>query len=102
MLVVHVHVKVKQDFVEEFKSATLENAKNSVQEKGIARFDVLQSKEEPTQFILNEVYLEEAAPAAHKETGHYKKWRAEVEDMMEIPRTSRKFTNIFPKDENKW
>jgi len=102
MLIVHVHVKVKKEYIEEFKSATLENARNSVQEKEIARFDILQSEEEPTEFILNEVYLDKTAPAAHKETDHYKKWRAEVEKMMEKPRSSRKFTNIFPEDDDKW
>jgi len=102
MLIVHVRVKVKKEFIEEFKSTTLENAKNSVQEKGIARFDILQSEEEPAEFILNEVYMDKNAPAAHKETGHYKKWRAAVEKMMEEPRSSRKFTNIFPEDEGRW
>ena len=68
MLIVLVHVHVKPDYVEAFREASLENARNSIQEAGIARFDVLQDNEDPTRFILNEVYRDNAAPAAHKET----------------------------------
>ena len=71
MLIVLVHVHVKSDCVKAFREASLENARNSIQEAGIARFDVLQDNEDPTRFILNEVYRDNAAPAAHKETAHY-------------------------------
>ena len=66
MLIVLVHVHVKPNCVEAFREASLENARNSIQEAGIARFDVLQDNEEPTRFILNEVYRDNAAPAAHE------------------------------------
>jgi quinol monooxygenase YgiN len=96
MFIVHVFVHVKPEFVEAFKAATLENARNSVQEPGIARFDVVQQLDDPNRFVLVEVYRTEDDPAAHKETGHYKTWRATVADMMAEPRSSVKYRNIFP------
>lgn len=98
MLIVHVHVHVKPEDREEFIRATLENARNSIQEPGILRFDVLQNNEDPNQFVLVEVYRDEDAPARHKETLHYQIWRDKVAGMMAEPRTSVKFTNIFPDD----
>jgi quinol monooxygenase YgiN len=100
MQIVHVHVRVKTEFVEAFKQATLENASNSIQEPGIARFDVIQQAEDPTRFILVEVYKTAAAPAAHKETPHYFRWRNTVMKMMAEPRQGIKYVNIFPNDEN--
>jgi len=102
MLVVHVHVHVKEEFIEQFKAASIENAKNSIKEPGIARFDVLQNNEDPTQFVLNEVYKTLEATVAHKETGHYKKWRDIVEEMMAEPRYSVKYTNLYPTNEDGW
>ena len=98
MLVVHVHVHVKPECVEAFKQASLENARNSVQEQGIARFDVVQQQDDPTRFVLVEAYRTAQAPAAHKETAHYAKWRDAVAPMMAEPRTSTKFNNVFPGD----
>lgn len=101
MLIVHVHVQVKPDRVETFKAASLDNARLSVQEPGIARFDVIQQTDDPTRFVLVEVYRTEDAPAAHKATGHYATWRDAVADMMAAPRQSTKFHNVFP-DESGW
>lgn len=101
MLIVHVHVQVKPDRVEAFKAASLNNARLSVQEPGIARFDVIQQTDDPTRFVLVEVYRTEDAPAAHKATAHYATWRDAVADMMAAPRQSTKFHNVFP-DENGW
>src|SRR6476646_7882997 len=98
MLVVHVHVRVKPEFVEAFRQATLENARNSVNEAGIARFDVLQQADDPTRFVFLEAYRTPDAPAKHKETAHYQTWRDLVAPMMAEPRSSVKFTNIFPDD----
>jgi (4S)-4-hydroxy-5-phosphonooxypentane-2,3-dione isomerase len=98
MLVVHVHVHVKPEWVERFKAATLENAEQSVREPGIARFDVVQNQENPHQFVLVEVYRTAEDPARHKETAHYQKWREAVAPMMAEPRTSVKFTNLYPDD----
>lgn len=98
MLVVHVHVHVKPDCVDAFREATIENARNSVQEAGIARFDVIQQADDPTRFVLVECYRTAEAPAQHKETAHYLKWRDAVADMMAEPRTSVKYTNVFPDD----
>lgn len=98
MLIVHVDVQVKPECVEAFKAASLNNARHSVQEPGIARFDVCQRQEDPGRFMLVEVYRTPEAPAAHKETAHYARWRDTVADMMVVPRTSVKFTNVFPDD----
>jgi quinol monooxygenase YgiN len=98
MFIVHVQVHVKAESVEAFREATLENAHNSVQEPGIARFDVVQQMDDPTRFVLVEVYLTPEDPARHKETDHYKKWAETVAPMMAEPRSSLKYTNIFPGD----
>jgi len=98
MIVVHVHVKVKPEDVDAFKTATLANAQASVQEPGIARFDVIQQVDDPCRFVLVEVYRTVDAAAAHKETAHYLRWRDAVAVMMAAPRSSEKFTNIFPDD----
>lgn len=98
MYIVHVHVHVKPEFVEAFKQATVENASNSVQEAGVARFDVIQQSDDVTRFILVEVYKSVEASAAHKETAHYAKWRDTVAEMMAEPRQGIKYTNIFPED----
>jgi quinol monooxygenase YgiN len=96
MFIVHVHVHVKPESVEAFKEATIENARNSVQEPGIARFDVIQQNDDPARFILVEVYRTPDDPARHKETAHYQKWRDTVAEMMAEPRSSVKYDNVFP------
>ena len=96
MNIVLVHVLVKPEFVDAFKQASVENASNSVKEAGIARFDVIQQNDDPTRFILVEVYKDVDASAAHKETAHYAKWRDTVAEMMAEPRQGIKYTNIFP------
>jgi (4S)-4-hydroxy-5-phosphonooxypentane-2,3-dione isomerase len=101
MLVVHVHVQVKPECVEAFKQATEANARESIKEPGIARFDCVQQQDDPTRFVLVEAYRTPAAPAAHKETNHYQTWRDAVAEMMAQPRTSVKYSNIFPAD-NAW
>ena len=98
MLVVHVHVHVKPECVETFKQASLENARDSVREPGIARFDVVQQQDDPTRFVLVEVYRNADAPAQHKETAHYARWRDAVAPMMAEARRSVKFDNVFPHD----
>ncbi len=99
MLIVHVQVHVKPECIEAFKAATLANARASVQEPGIARFDVVQQLDDPTRFVLVEVYRTEAAPAAHKETAHYQTWRDTVAPMMAETRTNAKYANVHPDDQ---
>ncbi len=96
MVIVHVHVHVKADCVEAFREASLENAQNSVKEPGVARFDVIQQVDDPTRFVLVEVYRTPDDPAKHKETAHYLKWRDTVADMMAEPRSGVKYANVFP------
>jgi quinol monooxygenase YgiN len=98
MFIVHVDVHVKPDCVGAFKEATVANARESVKEPGIARFDVVQQKDEPGRFVLVEVYRTADDPARHKETAHYQAWRDAVADMMAEPRASVKYDNVFPED----
>lgn len=99
MLVVHVHVHVKPECVEAFRQASIENASNSIREPGITRFDIVQQADDPTRFVLVEAYRTPQATAAHKETAHYAAWRDAVADMMAEPRSSVKYTNVCPPDE---
>ena len=101
MLVVHVHVHVKPECLDAFRQASLENATQSVQEPGIVRFDVIQQNDDPTRFVLVEVYRTAEDPARHKETAHYARWRDAVADMMAEPRSSAKYSNLFP-DDRRW
>jgi autoinducer 2-degrading protein len=101
MLIVHVHAHVKPEFVEDFRRASLENASKSIKEPGIVRFDVIQQADDPTRFVLVEVYRTPEDPARHKETSHYRNWRDKVENMMAEPRKSIKYTSIFPA-EKEW
>jgi quinol monooxygenase YgiN len=99
MYIVHVFVHVKPEHVEAFRAASIENARNSVQEPGITRFDVIQQQDDPTRFVLVEVYRTFEDTGRHKETAHYAKWRHVVAEMMAEPRSSVKFNNVFPADE---
>ena len=98
MFIVHVFVHVKPDSIKAFKAASLENARSSVQEPGIARFDLIQQMDDPARFVLVEVYRTPDDPARHKETAHYARWRDTVAEMMAEPRYSVKYNNLFPDD----
>jgi quinol monooxygenase YgiN len=98
MLIVNVHVHVREGMEEAFLEASLINAKNSLQESGIARFDVLQQQDDPSRFLLIEVYRTSEDPARHKETEHYQRWRDTVKEMMAEPRFAVKYANVFPED----
>lgn len=98
MHIVLVHVQVKPEAVEAFRAASLDNASHSVQEAGIARFDVIQEAEDPTRFVLIEVYRTAEDPARHKQTAHYQRWRDAVEPMMAAPRKGVRYANAFPED----
>ena len=99
MFIVYVHVHVKPESVADFRQATIENARFSVQEPGIARFDVVQQQDDATRFMLIEAYRTQEASAAHKETPHYAKWRDAVATMMAEPRHSVKYNAVFPAEE---
>jgi quinol monooxygenase YgiN len=101
MHIVHVFIHIKEGQVEEFKTATVKNARNSLQEPGIARFDLIQQTDDPTRFLLVEVYRTAQDAASHKETTHYKLWQNTVESMMAEPRTRLIYRNVFP-DESGW
>src|SRR4051794_26776281 len=98
MLIVNVQIKVKPECVDPFRKVTIENAMCSLEEPGIVRFDLLQQQDDPTRFLLVEGYNTEDAPARHKETAHYQRWRDIVAPMMAEPRSSVKFSNVFPED----
>ncbi|MCX8023772.1 MAG: antibiotic biosynthesis monooxygenase [Thermanaerothrix sp.] len=99
MHIVLVHVHVKESRLDDFIQATLENAHHSLQEPGIVRFDVLQQAEDPTRFVLVEVYRQPEDQVKHRETAHYQKWRDAVAEMMAEPRQGIRYTNLFPSDE---
>ncbi len=101
MLIVHVLVRVRPDLVDAFRAASVENARQSIRESGVARFDVIQQQDDPTRFVLVEVYRAPEDPGRHKETAHYQKWRDAVAPMMAEPRASVKYTNVFP-DDQRW
>lgn len=94
LLVVFVNVHVKPECVDAFREATLANARASVQEPGVVRFDAVQESDDPTRFVLIEVYRGSAGAAAHKETAHYATWRDTVAPFMAEPRSSKKFANV--------
>jgi (4S)-4-hydroxy-5-phosphonooxypentane-2,3-dione isomerase len=98
MLIVHVHVRVHPNHIDDFVQASVINARASLNEPGIARFDVVQQQDDPTRFVLVEVYRDPDAPARHKETPHYAAWRDAVAPLMAEPRQSIKFVNQFPDD----
>ena len=98
MLIVHVFVHVKPVGIAAFEAAALDNARHSLQEPGIARFDVIQQADDSTRFVLVEAYRDADAPIRHKETAHYARWRDAVADMMAEPRSSVKYINRFPVD----
>lgn len=98
MHIVHVHVHVKPECIDAFRAASMDNARNSVREPGIAQFDVVQQADDPAKFVLVEVYRNAEAAAKHKETAHYATWRDTVAPMMAEPRRGVKYTNAFPED----
>jgi quinol monooxygenase YgiN len=99
MHVIHVHIQVRPDAVDAFRAATVANAAGSLREPGVARFDVIQQQDDPTRFVLVEAYRTTDAIGAHKETAHYAAWRDAVAPMMAEPRSSTKYSNVFPSDD---
>jgi quinol monooxygenase YgiN len=87
---------VNPDSVEAFEAATLENARNSIREPGVVRFDVARQEDDPTRFVLVEIYRTADDPARHKATAHYLAWRDAVESMMAEPRRSVRYHEVFP------
>ena len=102
MLIVHVHVHVKPESVDAFRAATLDNARHRIREPGVVRFDVVQQQDDATRWVLVEIYRDADAPAAHKATAHYARWRDAVEPMMAEPRRSVKYGAVFPEVESGW
>lgn len=98
LLMIHVHVHVKPEFIEAFRDASIANARNSVNEPGVVRFDVIQNTSDPARFVLLEIYRSVEDQAQHKETAHYATWRDTVAEMMAEPRNAIKFHNVFPDD----
>ncbi|HEX7363198.1 MAG TPA: putative quinol monooxygenase [Bryobacteraceae bacterium] len=96
MLIAHVHVHVRSDSVEAFRAASAENARHSIHEPGVVRFEVLQDASDHARFVLVEVFRDAHAAELHKATAHYLAWRHAVADMMAEPRSSTQFRRIFP------
>ena len=102
MIVTCVHVHVLPEHINDFIEASLLNHEASVREPGNLRFDVLRSVEDPSHFLLYEVYESEEAAAAHKNTLHYIRWRETVAPWMASPRRGVPYTVVAPKDRNEW
>ena len=98
MHILIVHARVKTEFIDAFKQATVVNAENSAKEPGVARFDFMQQQDDPSKFVLYEVYRDAVAPAKHKGTAHYNAWLEKVSHMFEEPRTRALYTNVSPTD----
>ncbi len=98
MLAVHVHVHVHPSAVDAFIAATRANSAASLQEPGVARFDVIQQEDDPTRFVLVEVYDDQSAADAHKQTAHYATWRDTVVSMMASPRSAVRYATVAPAD----
>jgi (4S)-4-hydroxy-5-phosphonooxypentane-2,3-dione isomerase len=101
LLIVHVDIAVVPDHLDAFLAATQQNAVASRDEPGIVRFDVLSDRADPTHVVLVEVYRDEAATAAHKDTSHYQRWRETVAPMMARPREATRYVNTSP-DDSDW
>ena len=97
MHVTLVNVHVKPEKIDEFIKETLANAQASVKEPGSRRFDVIQSSDEPSRFILYEAYASAEDAAAHKETAHYLRWKNAVADWMAEPRFGVGYRGLFPR-----
>ena len=102
MLVVHVHVRVRPERIGDFLAATVVNARASLAEPGVLRFDVIQDEADPARVVLVEVYRDEQAPADHKLTQHYATWRDSVAEMMAEPRESVRYSVVFPVSSEGW
>jgi autoinducer 2-degrading protein len=98
MHIVHVQVRVKPESVEAFRRATIENARGSLGEPGVVRFDVAQRGDDPTRFVLVEVYRTPDDPAQHRLTAHYAAWREAVEPMLAESRSKVEYVNVYPED----
>lgn len=102
MLIVHVHVRIQPGRTWDFLTATLTNARASLGEPGVLRFDVIQDEGDPAHVVLVEVYRDAEAAAAHKREPHYVTWRDTVAEMMAEPRVSTKFAAVFPAAAGDW
>ena len=98
MVILHVYIHVKPEHLDAFKTATIDNASHSRKEPGVARFDFVQQADDPSRFMLLEVYRDAAAQASHKEQPHYHTWVAKVTDMLAEPRTRQGYVNVYPAD----
>lgn len=102
MLALHVNIQIKPGCTERFMRATEDNVANSLKESGVVRFDCIRQEEDDTRFMLVEVYRDEDALQRHKETAHYARWCAAVEEMMAVPRSRIRYTTVLPAKESGW
>jgi autoinducer 2-degrading protein len=102
MIVRIIDIRVLEACVGDFKQASLRNREGSIREPGVLRFDLLQDDAQPGHFLLYEVYRDEQATQDHKQTEHYRLWRAAVEPMMAAPRGSASYTPVAPTDPGQW
>lgn len=102
MIVRIITVHVKREYIDRFEEETRLNHEGSVAEEGVLRFDVLRDSETPGRYVLYEVYRDEAATDAHKQTAHYARWKEQAEPMMAAPREAESFEVVAPGDPGAW
>ena len=102
MHIVHVHIHVKPEHRDAFVTATQDNARNTRQEPGNLRFDILQCAEDPNRFVLCEVYRDESGMTAHKATAHYARWRDTVQTWMAEDRRGVRLLALYPEADESW
>ncbi|MHB1252960.1 MAG: putative quinol monooxygenase [Candidatus Humimicrobiaceae bacterium] len=101
MIIVNVYFNVREEMIDAFMEATIKNARNSINEPGILRFEILQQEDDPSRFLAMEIFKSEKARLEHKKTAHYEEWLKVAVPMLAEPRVKTIYRNLFP-DENKW
>lgn len=96
MFTFHVFIHVKAERLKDFLALSVDNAAHTLEEPGALRFDVLQQQDDPTRIVYVEAYRDAQGHAAHKETAHYKRWKASADEMMAEPRRSIRYDQVFP------
>ena len=98
MLIFQFHHYIKPEFVEAYRDAIVENARHTLLEPGIIRFDVLQDKKNPTHFSLFEAYQDAAARETHLTMPYFLKWKETVlgQEMFAQKGHGDEFDAVFP------
>jgi quinol monooxygenase YgiN len=101
MVILHVTIQVKSEHVSEFLDVVRYDAEHSEQdEPGCLRFDVIQDRDDKNRFYFYEVYRDERALEAHRQTPHFKLYAAKVQPWLAVTPERRFGKNLIPSDDN--